>query len=383
MAISRRQRIKQLLSAGACLLLPMSLQGCTNLSSSHINPFITRFVADGSSLNQQDVQKAYDQSLTATHLAVLGSELPRPLILNGYWKFLTSIIARSSPEVFQGRLTSLGYFSAPTLLTIERFCIANNPYLGAVIIRRQKIEELSAPCAGKSKSLRIPIGYSVRGFVVPKSNSFATVIPLDTLAELSRKRSQINWSDINPAWPRRPIQWVFSSQTDFKDDLRILGITPPSQYLLAANYDRGFMNIPDHPDSLLFSPTSPSLSSLLRGTELRLLSVQITRNGKPIKPEPEELERYPQELVRTVYLYINPDNPNSCFMFSFADFILTNNKQLMHENNFMPLRQNEIATALQQLQESRGRSYKGSHPLCSGYQASLDQTNQPAQSSKP
>ena len=383
MAISRRQRIKQLLSAGACLLLPMSLQGCTNLSSSHINPFITRFVADGSSLNQQDVQKAYDQSLTATHLAVLGSELPRPLILNGYWKFLTSIIARSSPEVFQGRLTSLGYFSAPTLLTIERFCIANNPYLGAVIIRRQKIEELSAPCAGKSKSLRIPIGYSVRGFVVPKSNSFATVIPLDTLAELSRKRSQINWSDINPAWPRRPIQWVFSSQTDFKDDLRIMGITPPSQYLLAANYDRGFMNIPDHPDSLLFSPTSPSLSSLLQGTELRLLSVQITRNGKPIKPEPEELERYPQELVRTVYLYINPDNPNSCFMFSFADFILTNNKQLMHENNFMPLSQNEIATALQQLKESRGRSYKGSQPLCSGYQASLDQTNQPAQSSKP
>ena len=361
----------------------MSLQGCTNLSSSHINPFITRFVADGSSLNQQDVQKAYDQSLTATHLAVLGSELPRPLILNGYWKFLTSIIARSSPEVFQGRLTSLGYFSAPTLLTIERFCIANNPYLGAVIIRRQKIEELSAPCAGKSKSLRIPIGYIVRGFVVPKSNSFATVIPLDTLAELSRKRSQINWSDINPAWPRRPIQWVFSSQTDFKDDLRIMGITPPSQYLLAANYDRGFMNIPDHPDSLLFSPTSPSLSSLLRGTELRLLSVQITRNGKPIKPEPEELERYPQELVRTVYLYINPNNPNSCLMFSFADFILTNNKQLMHENNFMPLRQNEIDTALQQLQESRGRSYKGSQLLCSGYQASLDQTNQPAQSSKP
>ena len=383
MAISRRQRIKQLLWAGACLLLPISLQGCTNLSSSHINPFITRFVADGSSLNQQDVQKAYDQSLTATHLAVLGSELPRPLILNGYWKFLTSIIARSSPEVFQGRLTSLGYFSAPTLLTIERFCIANNPYLGAVIIRRQKIEELSAPCAGKSKPLRIPIGYSVRGFVVPKSNSFATVIPLDTLAELSRKRSQINWSDINPAWPRRPIQWVFSSQTDFKDDLRIMGITPPSQYLLAANYDRGFMNIPDHPDSLLFSPTSPSLSSLLRGTELRLLSVQITRNGKPIKTEPEELERYPQELVRTLYLYINPDNPNSCFMFSFADFILTNNKQLMHENNFMPLRQNEIATALQQLQESRGRSYKGSQPLCSAYQASLDQTNQPAQSSKP
>jgi ABC-type phosphate transport system substrate-binding protein len=254
-----------------------------------------------------------------------------------------------------------------------------------VIIRRQIIEESSAPCAGKSKSFRIPIGHSVRGFIVPGSNSFATVIPLDILAELSRKRSQITWSDINPAWPRRPIQWVFSSQTDFKDDLRILGITPPSQYLLAANYDRGFMNIPDHPDSLLFSPTSPSLSSLLQGAQFRLLPIQITRNGKPIKPEPEpeELERYPQELVRTVYLYINPDSPSSCFMFDFADFILSNNKQLMHENNFIPLRQNEITTALQQLRESRARSYKESQPLCSGYQALFDQTNQPAQSTKP
>jgi hypothetical protein len=385
MAISPRLRIKQLLTAGVCLLLPMSVQGCTNLSSIHINPFIIRFAADGSSLKQQDIQRAYDQSLAATHLAILGSELPRPLILNSYWKFLTSIIARSSPEVFQGRLTSLGYFSAPTLSAIEKFCITNNPYLGAAIIRRQKIEESSAPCAGKSKSIRIPIGYSVRGFIVPKSNNFATVIPLDILAELSRKRSQITWNDINPAWPRRPIQWVFSSQTDFKDDLRILGITPPSQYLLAANYDRGFMNIPDHPDSLLFSPTSPSLSSLLRGAQFRLLPVQITRSGKPIKPEPEpeELERYPQELVRTVYLYINPDNPSSCIMFDFADFILTNNKQLMHENNFIPLRQNEITTALQQLRESRGRSYKESQPLCSGYQALFDQTNQPAQSTKP
>lgn len=383
MAISRRLRIKQLISTGIVLLLPISLQGCTDQSGNHGNPFITRFAADGSSLNQQAIQRAYDQSLANTYLAVLGSELPRPLILNSYWKFLTSIIANSSPEVFQGKLTSLGYFSAPTLSTIEKFCIANNPYLGAVIIRRQIVEESSAPCAGRLKSLRIPIGHSIRGFVVPKSNNFATVIPLDILAELSRKRSQIYWSDINPAWPRRPIQWVFSSQTDFKDDLRILGITPPSQYLLAANYDRGFMNLPDHPYSLLFSPTSPSLPSLLRGAELRLLAVQITRNGNPIKPEPEELERYPNELVRTVYLYINQGNPDSCIMVDLAEFILTNNKQLMHENNFIPLGQSELTKALQQLRESRSHSSKGSQPLCSIYQASLDQTNQPAQSSKP
>jgi hypothetical protein len=317
------------------------------------------------------------------YLAILGSELPRPLILNSYWKFLTTIISRSSPEIFRGKLTSLGYFTAPTLTTIEKYCIANNPYLGAVTIRQQEIEEAAAPCAGKFKSFRIPIGYTIRGFVVPKSNNFATAIPLDVLAELSRKRRQITWSEINPAWPRRPIRWVFSSQTDFKNDLRILGITPPSQYLLAADYDRGFMNVSDHPDNLLFSPTSPSLSSLLRGAQFRLLPIQIRRNGNLIKPEPEDLEKYPKGLVRNVYLYINSENSNSCFMFNFVDFILSNNQKLMYENNFMPLRQNEISQALDQLRENRSRSYKGSQPLCSGYQVLLNPTNQPAQPAKP
>jgi hypothetical protein len=378
MAISRGLTIKQLISTVICLLLPISLQGCTNRSSNGINPFINKFAED-----QQAIQRTYDQSLANTYLAVLGSELPRSLFLNGYWKFLNFIISTSGPEVFQGRLTTLGYFSAPSLTTLEKYCTDKNPYLGAVIIRRQKVEESSALCAGKSKSFRIPIGHSMRGFIIPRSNNFATVIPLDILAELSRNRSQIYWSDINPAWPRRPIQWVFSSQAEFKDDLRILGITPPSQYLLAANYDRAFMNIPDHPYSLLFSPTAPSLSSLLRGAEIRLLPVQTTRNGNPIKPEPEELERYPRELLRTVYLYINEGNPNSCIMFDFAEFIIANNKQLMHENNFIPLRQNEITKALQQLRERRSYSNQGSLPLCSAYQASLDQTNQLAQPTKP
>jgi hypothetical protein len=383
MVITSRRKTKQLLSAVICLLLPVSLQGCTKSSSNDINPFVTRYAAGDSASSKQQIQTSYDQSLANVYLAILGSELPRPLILNSYWKFLTTINSRSSPEIFRGKLTSLGYFTAPTLTTIEKYCIANNPYLGAVIIRQQEIEEAAAPCAGKFKSFRIPIGYTIRGFVVPKSNNFATAIPLDVLAELSRKRRQITWSEINPAWPRRPIRWVFSSQTDFKNDLRILGITPPSQYLLAADYERGFMNVSDHPDNLLFSPTSPSLSSLLRGDQFRLLPIQIRRNGNLIKPEPEDLEKYPKGLVRTVYLYINSENSNSCFMFNFADFILNNNQQLMYENNFIPLRQNEISQALGQLRENRSRSYKGSQPLCSGYKVLLNQTNQPAQSTKP
>jgi hypothetical protein len=382
MATTSRRKTKQLFSAVIYLLLPVSLQGCIKSSNNDINPFVTRYAAGRSASSKQEIQRAYDQSLANVYLAILGSELPRPLILNSYWNFLTTIISRSSPEIFRGKLTSLGYFSAPTLTTIEKYCIANNPYLGAVVIRQQKTEEAAAPCAGKFKSFRIPIGYSMRGFIVPKNNNFATAIPLDVLAELSRKRSQITWNEINPAWPKRPIRWMFSSQTDFKNDLRILGITPPSQYLLAANYNRGFLNVSDHPDNLLFSPTSPSLSSRLQGAQFRLVPVQIMRKGNIIKPEPEDLERYPKTLVRTVYLYINPDNPNSCFMFNFADFILNNNKRLMHENYFIPLRQNEISQALEQLRENRNRLYKGSQPLCSGYQVLLDQTNQPAQPAK-
>lgn len=363
--ISRRSEIsrRKLL---LLYLLPFCLQGCTNTSSLGINPFVNSNSADAFSLNRAEIQRKYDQSIAKEYLAIIGSQLPRSMILDSYWRFISTIISRSTPDTLQGNLASLGYFSAPSLNVLKTYCTPKSPYLGAVLIRQKELEMAAPPCGSKSSAIRIPLGHTMRGFIVPKTNRFATSIPLHTLAELSRTQSPIKWSDINPAWPNRPIRWVFNSQTDFKTDLQIIGITPPRHYQLAASYDRAFLNVGHHPDNLLFSPTSPSLKAQLEGAQFRILPLQLNTSSAPIEPEADALDRYPLKLVRTVYLYINPENPNRCLMLNYAGFLLNNNTVLMNQGGFIPLRLTERQQALDDLQKHRNRANSARQLLCRG-----------------
>jgi len=359
------------------MLLPVFLQGCTHSSSIGMNPFVTKDSAEKFSLNKQEIQRVYDQSLSKDYLAIIGSQLPRSMILNSYWHFLGRISSGSQPESLQGSFSALGYFSAPSLTVLKKFCIPDSPYIGAVMIRLKSVEMAAPPCGSGSGMIRIPLGYSMRGFVVPDTNRFATAIPLDALAKASQKDRPVSWSDINPRWPKRPIRWVFNAQTDFKNDLRIMGIKPPNQYLLAANYERSFLNVDNNPDNLLFSPTTPSLKARLQGAQFRIVPIQAEQNSPPIAPGADALNRYPAKLVRTIYLYINSRSPNRCVIGDLADFMLNNNARLMNENNVIPLRPEERIQALLALQGHRQDILKDdTKSLCRGYQESARKRDQ-------
>lgn len=358
-------------AVSAIALLSIALLGCSKPDSLGINPFVTKDSAERFSLNKQQIQKTYDQSLSRDYLAILGSQLGRSMILNSYWHFLGMLESRSTPETLRGTFTELGYFSAPTLTTFDKFCIPDNPYAGAVIVRLQSLEMASPPCSSNSGVTRIPLGHSMRGFIASESNRFATAIPLDVLAKVSRQDRPITWNDLNPKWPKRPIRWIFNSQTDFKEDLTILGIKTPSKYLLAASYERAFLNVSNHPDNLLFSPTTPSKKAQLQGARFRIIPIQVSQNKAAIEPLANTIDLYPPELVRTVFLYISPRNPNKCIIYDFADFVLSHNAILMNENNLIPLRTKEREQALLEIQRHRGFQPKdAASPLCRDYQKS-------------
>ena len=363
--------IRRRILVATLLLLPFFLQGCKNSSSVGMNPFVTEDSAEKFSLNKQEIQKAYDLSLSKDYLAVIGSQLPRSMILNSYWRFLEKISSGTQPETQQGSFSALGYFAAPSLTVIKKICTPDSPYIGAVMVRLQSVELATPPCGPGSGAIRIPLGYSMRGFIVPSTNRFATAIPLDVLAEASKSGRPLSWSDINPQWPKRQIRWVFNAQTDFKADLKIMGIRPPDQYLLAANYNRSFVNVANNPDNLLFSPTTPSLKARLKGAQFRIVPIQAERNSPPIAPGADALNRYPAKLVRTIYLYINSRSPNRCVIGDFADFMLNNNARLMNESNVIPLRPEERIQALLALQGHRHDTLKDdTKSLCRGYQDS-------------
>lgn len=353
------------------VLLPLALLGCSNPYSVGINPFATKDSAERS-FSKQQIQKAYDQSLSRDYLAILGSQLGRSMILNSYWRFLGLLDSKPTPETLRGNFIELGYFSAPTLTTLKNYCIPDSPYIGAVIVRQQNLEIAKPPCGSDSGVIRVPLGHSMRGFTVSESNRFATAIPLDVLAKISKQDRPIHWNDINPKWPKRPIRWVFNSQTDFKEDLTILGITLPSRYLLAASYNRSFLNISSHPDNLLFSPTTPSLKARLQGAKFRIVPIQVRQNKAAVEPSSDNIDLYPAELVRTIFLYVSSRHPNRCIIYDFGDFMLSHNATLMNENNLIPLRTEEREQALREIRRHRDVPLEdNSNPLCLGYQKSL------------
>jgi hypothetical protein len=358
------------LAAAAALATATAASGCRSADQLvGINPFLSRRSAENSDLNLAEVQKAYSQSLSNDHLAVLGSQLTRELILNNYIRFMMASRASATQDILQGNFTSFGYFNVPSKTARSEYCRSANRFAGAVVSGDTKKEAQNPACGPGSSSIRIPLGYSLRGFAVPSANRFAQRIDLAALARASQKPEGALWSDLDPSWPKRRIRWLFSSQSDFLADLRSIGIRPPSRYQLAATYSSAYQNLGNHTDNLLLAPTNPSLSAALKGARFRILPVQTEPGARAVAASADNREAYPPQLVKGLYLYLNTASTNSCVIASFADFMLNHNAILMHENNAIPLPQDELRAARSLLLNQRQSSPIGAHSptLCKAY----------------
>jgi hypothetical protein len=324
------------------ILLALALAGAATAGVSRsnqpvmINPFLSDRSKGTTALNPAEVQASYSQSLANTHLAVLGSQLTRELIINNYIRFMNVTRASASPDTLQANFTSFGYFNAPSQTVRQEYCRSAGHYAGAVLVSATN-DSTTLNCTPGASSLRIPLGYSLRGFVVPASNRFAQVIDLTRLARASQKPAAVLWSDLDPSWPKRQIRWIFSAQADFNRDLRLIGVRPPSRYQLAATYASAYQNLANHPDSLLLAPTNPSLSAALHGAVFRILSVRAGPGSPAVSATAANLAAYPPPLARGLYFHLNTRLSHSCVMTAFADFMLNYNGVLMNENNAIPL----------------------------------------------
>jgi len=356
--------------AATALTMVSAATGCRSTDQLvAINPFLSRQSAENSDLNLAEIQASYDQSLSNDHLAVLGSQLTRELILNNYIRFMMASRASATPDILQGNFTSFGYFNAPSKTARNEYCKSTSKFAGAVLIGNIKNEAQSPPCGPGSSTIRIPLGYSLRGFAVPSANRFAQRLDLAALARASQKPDGARWSDLDPSWPKRRIRWLFSSQADFLADLRSVGIKPPARYQLAATYLSAYQNLGNHPDNLLLAPTNPGLSATLEGARFRILPLQTGPEGRTVAATADNLQTYPAQLVKGLYLYLNTKSANSCIIASFADFMLNYNATLMNENNAIPLPPAQLRAASLALQNQQRSAPIGANSptLCKAY----------------
>lgn len=343
------RRWRLLLVVGAALMVG----GCTATNRRlQQNPFISeRSARNNSKILPSDVQRSYNQSLKNNYLAVIGSQLTRELIINTYIEFMLASRAAGSSDILQGNFASFGYFNAPSITSRREYCHSSNSYLGTVLVGSPSDKSLESLCRDKASNLRIQLGYSLRGFSVPLSNRFAQSLSLADLRRASQKPGGALWSDLDPAWPRRPIRWLFSSQADFINDLNALGIRPPGHYKLAAIYDSAYQNLGNHPDNLLLAPTSPGTTARLQGARFRILPVRRDRNTAALVPSAQTMAEYPAEMIKGLYLYLNTKSDEACIMMSFADFMIRYNNTLMNENDLIPLTPAQQRAALLVLQK--------------------------------
>jgi len=185
----------------------------------------------------------------------------------------------------------------------------------------------------------IPLGYDAKVFAVSPKNSFVKSIDLQHLARASRKANgNLLWSDLNPEWPTRSVQWVFPAQMPFITHMKRLGIQLPKNFLLASSYLDAFKIADSHPDALVYTYFSPSLYARLQGGLFKILPVQVSRNKLAVAPTPATIaSSYPGILKSGIVLYVNGTKKDSCIAFAFADFLLVFNDPILLENNMTPL----------------------------------------------
>ena len=334
-------------------LFALLLGGCT-FSSADSGPFDVASRVNPS-LDAQSIARSYQKGFADSYLAMSGSQLNQPFVLGGFERFMAWQRGTIATEYLADNFTALGYFVQSTTSGMRALCDSKREFIALAAVsgledgglhdsstldHQQPMKEpRDIVCNNGVRITAIPLGYDAKIFVTSLKNSFANSIDLQHLARASRKANgNLLWSDLNPEWPSRPVQWVFPAQLPFTTHMKRLGIQLPKKFLLASSYLDAFKIADSHPDALVYTYFSPSLYARLQGGLFKILPVQVSRNKLAVAPTPATIaSSYPGILKSGIVLYVNGMKKDSCIAFAFADFLLAFNDPILLENNMTPL----------------------------------------------
>ena len=328
------------------------LGGCT--SSTNSGPFEVASKLNPK-LDAQSIARSYQKNFVDNYLAMSGSQLNQAFILGGFERYMAWQRGALKVEDLSDNFTALGYFIQGTPIGMRALCDSKREFIALAAVSGLWDEGLNNSftldqqqpmknskdivCNDGVRITAIPLGYDAKTFVVSSKNSFANSIDLQHLARASRKvNGNLLWSDLNPEWPSRSVQWVFPAQMPFTAHMKRLGIQLPKKFILASSYLDTFRVAASHPDALIYTFFSPSLAARLQGSSFRILPVQVSKDQLAVAPSPSTIaSSYPGVLTSEIVLYLNGKKKNSCIAFTFADFLLVFNEPILLENNITPL----------------------------------------------
>ena len=323
-------------------------------------------------LDSKAIQRSYRDGFSNDFIALSGSQLNQDLIISSFEQLMTLQRASLPIEELRDNFTSLGYFQQASSAGIAGICNAKRNFVGLVAaLTKQQAQQHGQPtgelpCGNGQRISALPLGHDAKIFAVSAANTFINAINLAQLAKASQAANgNLHWSDLNPDWPQRRVQWIVPAQMPFSAHLQELGIQLPAQFTIAADYTKIFEAAASNPDALIFSFYSPSLNARLQGNNFKLLAAQANAQAPAINPTPQTISStYPQSLETDIVLYINESKPNACIAVSLADYLLSFNQRLLLENNMAPLDSDQRQQALKKLDQLLARTASSTTPFC-------------------
>lgn len=230
------------------------------------------------------------------------------------------------------------------------------------------IEEMEACKAAGIEYIELPIAYDALTVVINKDNDFITSMTVDELKTMWEPAAQDvikNWSQVNPAWPDRPLN-LFGAGSDsgtfdyFSE--AIMGKAKSSRGDFTASED----------DNVIVRGVSGDIGAIgyfgfayfaENQEAIKAVPIVAKPGAEAVAPSEENVMNGTyQPLSRPLFIYVNAASANTPEVKNFIDYYLEHSKELIQEVKFIPLPDNEYSAVIEHWQARKTGTGFGGHP---------------------
>jgi len=249
-------------------------------------------------------------------------------------------------------------------------------------------KELKACAAKGIRFIEVPLAFDALSVVVHPANKWANTLSTQQLALLWNRNAQgriTRWSQVNPAWPARPIKLCGPGSDSGTYDYFNKAINGDEN-----NSRRDYTASED--DSVVVNCVAGEPQALgylgygwFRSNSGRLKALAVANSkGEPVLPSIQSvLKGQYQPLSRPLFVYVNDQALlESAEVRSFTTFLIRNAPSLVAKANFIPLPDSTIRVVETKLfRHVLGTSFGGDLPvgltIGDALQRSFDQHKRP------
>ena len=204
--------------------------------------------------------------------------------------------------------------------------------------RSIKAKEIQKAKESKLEYLKLPVAFDGISVVIHPQNKFAETLTMEQLKKIWEPDSKVKtWSDINPAWPNRPIKLYGPGADSGTFDYFTKAVNGKSR---ASRSD--YMASED--DNVVVTGVSGDIDALgyfgyayYENNKRKLKAVKITKSGKTFAPTIDSIASGDYALARPIYIYVSKKSAQRPEVDAFVKFYLNEAKNIVSQVGYVRL----------------------------------------------